>query len=1287
MKLVGRLAKARVGGGFTLLLLAFLLVPGATQSQGEAQGDDPEGLVHLRTADVTLRPGVYDTAGHRYVVLRLARNLRRAEIDDLSAAGVRLLSYLGDGAFIAGVDPDALSPGASTTYGIESAAPWQAENKAAPMLRQGLAPDWALSEGGLLKLAVLFFEDVAQSEMEAILGRHAVSYALERPPLLWAIEIEPSSLGALLQEQGIYTVEPGPIPFQPLLDESRALIHVDEVQQAGISDDPPAIRYDGLTGKGVLLQVSESVWEEHPDFQDAKGQSRVQKASSSGSDHGTSVAGIMAGNGKHSESLSDTPFYGQIGRWRGMAPEALLYEGTYMGDEHLVDASNHSWVMDYGNYGGTSAVVDREIRGDSNPAWQWPQIWAAGNNGLTAQHDNEEGYYSMYAPAKNSIAVGSVNANDGSLSTFVSSLGPTFDGRIKPDVMAPGSKNHLPPAFDLFEDRMELEIDYIRVYDSGTGSLDAAWEFNEDGNPEGWFQTGAEWRITDVDAAGGKLTCRLGFWPEGGNVYPFGWKTGVDIKADPDHEVVIKYKMSTPAGSTEAEGEFWWHFGKDTGQTGVDGVIRFPVVANGSWVVESIPVGEWGQSGGAFGGWTGNIDALGMVPFSFAWPGIVSPAYFEHDDYCAYRSSQGTSEAAPAVTGSVALILQQFREGLDIDVRNDPPQPSTIKALLVQTAQDMVHPTADPRDPDNPDTGTPVLYYEGPDFASGYGLVDIEAAVDLVAADPGPGAASRYMHEGDIDALGQDVYEMWLTSTDVAGLDGDLKFTLAWDDREGSPATLQTAPKLVNDLDLTLIDPDGVTHLPWTLDPLPIANCGGDGPGCGDLDPIDSDDIVPAKRAADHRNNVEMVQVSQPKAGHWQVVVDAHDVPLPTQPYSLVGNQLFRPAIDYDHQIYLPITRRNSTRRLTYGIQTFRAGYWYTGLSLPDMNRDGRPDFLIGNRDTNSLEIWTYNASYLGIVMIGDVITFPHQVHDAKAADFDWDGDMDVVVGLRSGGLYYAEDTSLPGTPWTWGIRKIAGGYTWQVLVEDFDGDGHLDILDCQDYGPIRTFYGDGKGNFAQGASIDDPDTNMRQPLGLNAVDIDGDGALDLIGLDGAYLRVFFNPGDRTSDWDSGGQGNPFGQFPDDAVRPSISPSAGDLDGNGVVDQVAVRENRPDGTVEVLVFEGDEFGGVYSWTERVLDAIPGAGWAGHAGVADLDGDGHLDVHVGGAERFDGLYVYFGDGKGGFTREWVYLGHGVGGMNSFGVGDLDGDGLMDLITPRYESSHGQFNGFEVLWRRE
>lgn len=162
-----------------------------------------------------------------------------------------------------------------------------------------------------------------------------------------------------------------------------------------------------------------------------------------------------------------------------------------------------------------------------------------------------------------------------------------------------------------------------------------------------------------------------------------------------------------------------------------------------------------------------------------------------------------------------------------------------------------------------------MLYYPGPDFATGYGLINVKAAVDLVAADTGPGAPERLIQEGALDAGQQAIYEMTLTSADINRLGGKLKFTLAWDDAPGDITTPETTPKLVNDLDLYLVGPTGTIYRPWTLDPLPVANC-------GDLDPIAPSDVVAAHKAADHRNNVEMVQVSGAVAGRWQVVVNAY---------------------------------------------------------------------------------------------------------------------------------------------------------------------------------------------------------------------------------------------------------------------------------------------------------------------------------------------------------------------------------------------------------------------------
>lgn len=74
---------------------------------------------------------------------------------------------------------------------------------------------------------------------------------------------------------------------------------------------------------------------------------------------------------------------------------------------------------------------------------QFLAVFAAGNDG-------DHGYYSMGSPgnSKNAITVGASKSGSSTGSSFTgpidqlayfSSLGPTFDQRIKPDVVAPGS--------------------------------------------------------------------------------------------------------------------------------------------------------------------------------------------------------------------------------------------------------------------------------------------------------------------------------------------------------------------------------------------------------------------------------------------------------------------------------------------------------------------------------------------------------------------------------------------------------------------------------------------------------------------------------------------------------------------------------------------------------------------------------------------------------------------------------------------------------------------------------
>jgi hypothetical protein len=91
------------------------------------------------------------------------------------------------------------------------------------------------------------------------------------------------------------------------------------------------------------------------------------------------------------------------------------------------------------DYGVTDQVIDAIVR-----AWlrePLPGGWANGNERETDRCDVEGygDYYSIAPPAgaKNHITVGAVYVNTDAMTSF-SSWGPTDDGRMKPDVVAPG---------------------------------------------------------------------------------------------------------------------------------------------------------------------------------------------------------------------------------------------------------------------------------------------------------------------------------------------------------------------------------------------------------------------------------------------------------------------------------------------------------------------------------------------------------------------------------------------------------------------------------------------------------------------------------------------------------------------------------------------------------------------------------------------------------------------------------------------------------------------------------
>ncbi len=475
------------------------IAPMATAEYGWLSQDAGSDVTHLLFRDLTLiSPTAWtDLTGEDRVdgfhVLSHAYPVPSDWHGELAAAGIRCFSFLPPSGFhcdVAGSTPAQLA-----ALGVLGIARMDAVDKVQADLVRGMTGQEMVAANPFVNEEFAFVNIMLAGDAlpEGTSGRDGVELNSHSGRFA-TLKVTADGLSWLAHQEQVEWIEPKPF-FEILNSKGIEVMNVTDLW-SGTNMAAIDSSWSGLDGSGIIVTVADTGLDNgvnnsnmHPDFRDhitgilsfppSAAECAYYSLSPCGDDaedhhgHGTHVAGSVLGDGTHSN-----------GAIIGAAPEAhLLFHAiaTTVGStesligipDDLDDMFSLAWANGSrvhtnswgaaveGEYTTSSAQADASARTYD----ELVILFAAANEGVDANTDGEIDLDSMGSPAtaKNVLTVGA-GENDRANISYIwgstdygspissdrmadnpegmaafSSRGPTDDGRLKPDVTAPGT--------------------------------------------------------------------------------------------------------------------------------------------------------------------------------------------------------------------------------------------------------------------------------------------------------------------------------------------------------------------------------------------------------------------------------------------------------------------------------------------------------------------------------------------------------------------------------------------------------------------------------------------------------------------------------------------------------------------------------------------------------------------------------------------------------------------------------------------------------------------------------